>query len=108
MKRNPYWYEAWDKYWDKAHEKNPNDYKYARIIIYAPDESNLHEITLTYIKTLNYNGAWDFEIEHIDNEYKNVVTFKYNGTITALDAVSELNFHCEYSVKWERLDSKFS
>ena len=49
-----------DKYWDKAHNKNPNDYQYARIVICAPDPGNLHEITLTHIKTLNYNGAWDF------------------------------------------------
>lgn len=104
MRRALYWDEAWDKYWDKAHVKNPNDYKYARIIIYAHDESDLHEITLTYIKTLNYNGAWDFEIEHIDNDCKNIVTFKYNGTITALNAIQKLHFHCEYSVKWECME----
>ena len=101
MKRSSYWDETWDKYWDKAHVKNPDDYKSARIIIYAPDESNLYEITLTCIKTLNYNGAWDFELERIDNDNKNIITFKYNGTITALDAVSELHFHCEHCVKWE-------
>lgn len=101
MKRASYWDESWDKYWDKAHIKNPNDYEIARVIIYAPDESDLHEITLYCIKTLNNNGAWDFEIEHIKNDYKNIVTFKYNGTITALDAVSELNFHCDHSIKWE-------
>ncbi len=51
------------KYWDKAHAKNPNDYEYARIIIYAPDASNLHEMTLTYINTLNYydhTAKWEF------------------------------------------------
>lgn len=101
MKRLSYCYEALDKYWDKARAKNPNDYEFARIIIYAPDESDLHEITLTYIKTLNNNGAWDFEIEHIDNDCRNIVTFKFNGTITALDAISKLHFHCEHSVKWE-------
>lgn len=101
MTWNTYWDEERDKYWDKAHAKNPNDYKYARIIIYAPDESNLHEIIFTYIKTLNDNGAWDFEIEHIDKEHKNIIIFKYNGTITALNAISELHFHCEHSVKWE-------
>lgn len=47
-------------YWDKAHVKNPND-------------------------------------------YKNIVTFKYNGTITALNAIQKLHFHCEYSVKWENI-----
>ena len=89
------------EYLGKAHAKDPNDYKCARIIIYAPDESNLHEITLTYIKTLDHNGSWDFEIEHINKENINIVTFKYNGTITALNAFSKLHFHCEHSVKWE-------
>ena len=84
---------------EKAHAKDPNDCKFARIIISAPDESDLHEMTLTYIKTLDNNGAWDFEIEHTDN--KNIVNFKYNGTITALNAFSKLYFHCEHSVKWE-------
>lgn len=89
---------------EKAHAKDPNDYKCARIIISAPDEGDLHEITLTYIKTLDHNGAWDFETEHIDKENKNIVTFKYNGTITALNAFSKLFFHCEHSAKWEFID----
>ena len=42
------------KYWDKAHEKDLENYEYAKLIIYAPDEADLHEITLTYINTLNY------------------------------------------------------
>ena len=94
----------WDEYLDKAHAKDPNNYRRARIKIYAPDESNLHEITLTCIKTLDHNGAWDFETEHIDKDSMNIVTFKYNGTITALDAISKLNFHCENSVKWESIN----
>lgn len=95
--------KKWEEYLDKAHAKNPNDYRRARIIIYAPEESDLHEITLTYIKTLDHNGSWDFEIEHVDKD-KNIVNFKYNGTITALDAYSKLHFHCEHSVKWEFID----
>lgn len=95
--------KKWEEYRDKAHAKNPNYYSRARIIIYAPDESDLHEITLTYIKTLDHNGSWDFEIEHVDKD-KNIVNFKYNGTITALDAYSKLHFHCEHSVKWEFID----
>ena len=86
---------------DKRHEKNPNDYRCARIKIYTPEESDLHEMTLTYIKTLDHNGAWDFEIEHVKQENMNIVTFKYNGGIIALDAISKLHFHCEHSVKWE-------
>lgn len=95
--------KKWEEYRDKAHAKNPNHYWRARIIIYAPEESDLHEITLTYIKTLDHNGSWDFEIEHVDKD-KNIVNFKYNGTMTALDAYSKLHFHCEHSVKWEFID----
>ena len=89
------------KYWDKAHEKDPENYEYAKLIIYAPDEADLHEITLTYINTLNYNGAWDFEIDHDDNNHKNIVTFKYNGTITALNAAQKLHFHTIHEISWE-------
>ena len=96
-----YWDESWGKYWDEAHAKDPNNYKAARVIIYAPDESDLYEITLCCIKTLCNNGSWDFEIEPVKNDHKNIVTFKYNGTITSLNAVSELNFHCDHSIKWE-------
>ena len=90
---------AIDPYWDKAHEKNPNDFRNARVIIYAPDESDLHEITLFCIRVLDHNGAWGFKVEH-DN-HNNIIIFKYNGTITACDAVSKIRFHCINSIKWE-------
>ena len=89
------------EYWDKAHEKDPDNYKCARLIIYAPDEDNLHEITDTYINTLNYNGAWDFEIKKDTEQHKNIVLFKYNGKITALNAIQKLHFHCEHEIKTE-------
>lgn len=91
--------EKINPYWEKAHEKNPNHFKYARGIIFAPDESDLHEITLFCIRVLDHNGAWDFEVAH-ENQ-KNIITFKYNGTITACEAVSKINFHCDHSIKWE-------
>ena len=96
--------EAWRKYWDEAHAKNPDKYSLAKIIIKAPDESDLHEITLTCAKTLDRNGAWDFELER-HNKETNIISFKYNGTITTLNAVSDLYFHCEYSVKWEFIET---
>lgn len=86
---------------DKRYAKDPNNYKYAKLKIFAAEKSDLYEITLTYIKTLNYNGAWDFDIKHIDEENLNIVTFKYNGTITAADAISKLHFNCEYTIKSE-------
>ncbi len=82
---------------DRRHEKNPNDFKTASIIISAPDESNLFEITQTYIKTLNDNGAWDFNLSY--SKGRNTIIFKYNGTIAAPDSIGKLNFNCEYNVK---------
>ncbi|MBD5138303.1 MAG: hypothetical protein HDT24_03195 [Ruminococcus sp.] len=86
---------------DKRHVKNPNNYKNAKLKIYAAEKSDLHEITLSYVKTLDNNGAWDFNIEHIDDENLNIVAFKYNGTITAADAISKLHFSCKYTITSE-------
>lgn len=88
-------------YPEKAHAKDPDNYRRARIKIYAPDEADLHEITLTCIKTLDRNGSWDFEITHSEKDNMNIVDFKYNGTITAVNALSKLHYHCEHSIKWE-------
>lgn len=88
---------------EKRHARDSNHFKNAKLKIFAAEKSDLHEITLTCIKTLNNNGAWDFDIEHVDNENKNIVTFKYNGTITAADAISKLRFQCAHTIKseWE-------
>ncbi|MDE6742476.1 MAG: hypothetical protein K2J95_01195 [Lachnospiraceae bacterium] len=91
----------WEKIEEKRHAKDPNHFRYARLKIYAPEESDLHEITLTYIKKLDNNGAWDFDVQHIDNENLNIVTFKWNGGVCALDAIAELHFHCEHTIKSE-------
>ena len=96
--------QAWEKWWDSAHEKNPNDFKKAKVIVFAPDESDLHELTLFCIRVLDHNGAWDFEIEHIDNAEQNIITFKYNGTITALNAITKIRSHCVHSIKWRFID----
>lgn len=72
---------------------------YARLEIYAENPEELHEITLTYIKVLSGNGAWDFKILSPDDK-TNEVIFRYNGGISALDAISKLpRFNCRYSVK---------
>lgn len=86
---------------DKRHAKDTHNFKYAILKIYAPEKSNLHEITQTCIKTLDHNGAWDFDIQNIDDEKTNIVTFKYNGTIAASDAIQKLHFHCEHTIKSE-------
>ena len=93
-----------EKFWDASHEKNPDNCRNARVIVYAPNDSNLHELTLFCIRVLDHNGAWDFKTERIDNENQNIITFKYNGTITALDAVSKIQSRCDHSIKWEFID----
>ena len=39
-----------------------------------------------------------------NNENQNIITFKYNGTITALDAVSKIQSRSDHSIKWEFID----
>ncbi len=44
----PYSYydnQALEYWWDSAHEKDPNDFRNAKVIVFAPDESDLHELT---------------------------------------------------------------
>lgn len=52
----------------------------------------------TYINTLCYNAAWDFHVtEGLEGgEYRTVLTFKYNGTILAFNAVQKLHFGYAY------------
>lgn len=96
--------QAMETWWEPAHEKNTNYFGNARVIVFAPDESDLHELTLFCIRVLDHNGAWDFKIEHIDNAEQNIITFKYNRTITALNAISKIRSHCVHSIKWEFID----
>lgn len=84
---------------DRRHAKDSNNFRYGRLTISAPEESDLHEITLTYIKKLDNNGAWDFDVKHADGE--NIVTFKWNGGVIAPGALLELHFHCEHTIKSE-------
>ena len=82
---------------EKQCAKDANHYQMAKFKVYAPDESDLHEITLTYIKTMDHNGAWDFEVVHMDKESTNIITFKWNGGVRLLDAMSKMpKFGCEY------------
>lgn len=34
----------WEKIEEKRHAKDPNHFRYARLKIYAPEESDLHEL----------------------------------------------------------------
>ena len=83
---------------DRAHHMDPSAYETARFTFYSQNQEELHEIVQTYINTLCYNAAWDFDItEGMEGrEYKTVLTFKYNGTILALNAVQKLHFGYAY------------
>lgn len=83
---------------DKAHHMDLSAYETARFTFYSRNQEELHEIVQTYINTLCYNTAWDFNVtEGMDEDgYKTVLTFKYNGTILALNAVQKLHFGYSY------------
>ncbi|WP_295153441.1 hypothetical protein [uncultured Ruminococcus sp.] len=89
--------ELRDSILEKQHAKDLNRFYYAKLKVYAPDESDLHEITLTCIKTLDHNGAWDIETEHIERENANIILFKWNGGVLLLDAFEKQpRFSCEH------------
>lgn len=83
---------------DRAHHMDLSAYETARFTFYSQNQEELHEIVQTYINTLCYNAAWDFNVtEETDGDgYKTILTFKYNGTILALNAVQKLHFGYSY------------
>ena len=89
---------------DKAHNMNLLDYKMASLIFYSQNKEELHEIVQTHINTLSYNAAWDFKITEDTEglEYKVILSFKYNGTILACNAIGKLHFGYSYrrEAKW--------
>lgn len=90
--------ESIDKILEMQHAKDPDNFSCAKLKITAPDESDLYEITLTCIKTLDHNGAWDFQVEHSDNA--NIIVFKYNGGVIVSDALSKQpKFSCEHKIQ---------
>lgn len=90
---------------DKKHAKDPNNYRLGKLAISACDEDNLYEMTLVCIKTLNDNGGWDCVTEWYRDNYTSIIAFKYNGTITAFDAIGKLKNKYEKAtnctVSWE-------
>ena len=85
---------------DKAHKMNPLVYKEAQIILESFDEEVLHEIVLTVINVLSYNASWDFRVENQkDTLIRSVISFKYNGSITAVNSLSKITIPKEVNMK---------
>ncbi|MDE5894249.1 MAG: hypothetical protein K2H45_15145 [Acetatifactor sp.] len=92
-----------DEISDRAHRMDLSAYETARFTFYSQNQEELHEIVQTYINTLCYNAAWDFDVTEgmEEREYKTVLTFKYNGTILALNAVQKLHFGYAYRKEFD-------
>lgn len=88
---------------DKKHEMNPEKYRSAEIILKTENKEELHEMILTYINTLSYNGSWDFSFtENAENDcFVGIISFKYNGTMAAYEALSRLWFPYKYDIRSE-------
>lgn len=86
---------------EKAHEMNPLAYKEAQVTLESFDEEVLHETVLTVINVLSYNASWDFKIENRKEGtlMRSVISFKYNGTITALKSLEKIKIPKEVMKK---------
>lgn len=86
---------------DKAHVMNPLTYKEAQVILESYDEEVLHETVHTVINVLAYNASWDFKIENQKEDMliRSVISFRYNGTITAANSLSKIEIPKEINIK---------
>ncbi len=78
---------------DKAHEMNPLIYENAQVTLESYNQEILHEAVLNVINILSYNAAWDFETQSDTNNEgrtRTVISFKYNGTITAANSLNKI------------------
>ena len=89
-------------YRDKAHDMNPLIYKNAQIILESFNQEILHETVLNVINVLSYNAAWDFKTESDTDTKgitKTIISFKYNGTITAVNSLNKIEISKEVKVQ---------
>lgn len=78
---------------DKAHEMNPLICENAQVILESYNQEVLHETMLNVINVLSYNAAWDFKTESDTDTRgitRTVISFKYNGTITAVNSLNKI------------------
>ncbi len=87
---------------DKKHDMNPLIYKNAQVILESYNQEVLHETELNVINVLSYNAAWDFKTESDANTRgirRTVISFKYNGTITAVNSLNKIKIPKEVTMK---------
>lgn len=87
---------------NKRHDMNPLIYKNAQVILESYNQEILHEIMLNVINVLSYNAAWDFKTESdtdTTGTTRRVISFKYNGTITAVNSLNKIKIPKEVTMK---------
>ncbi len=87
---------------DKRHEMNPLIYKNAQVILESYNQEVLHETVLHVINVLSYNAAWDFKTESGSDARgisRTVISFKYNGTITAVNSLNKIKIPKEVTMR---------
>ena len=89
-------------YRDKAYDMNPLIYKNAEVILESYNQEGLHETVLNVINVLSYNAAWDFKTESDTDTrriIRTVISFKYNGTITAINSLNKIKIPKDVKVQ---------
>ena len=74
-------YSQIEKWGEKIHEMDANNYSEASILLSSDDCGQLHEAVLVTENFLSYNGSWDFRrIDNSsENQYACEIHFKFNG-----------------------------
>ena len=74
-------YSQIEKWGEKIHEMDANNYSEASILLSSDDCGQLHEAVLVTENFLSYNGSWDFRrIDNSsENQYACEIQFKCNG-----------------------------
>lgn len=89
---------------DKRHEMNPLIYENAQVILESYNQEILHETVLNVINVLSYNAAWEFKTESDTDTgeiTRTIISFKYNGTITAVNSLDKIKIPKEVTMKVE-------
>lgn len=79
----------------------PDCYRRGKLRIHAEKTDELNGITEIYMKALDQIGAWDLATKKLNNSKVDIVSFKYNGTIAFMHAISKLRFPARYTVSTE-------
>lgn len=72
------------------------------VILESYNQEGLHETVLNVINVLSYNAAWDFKTESDTDTrriIRTVISFKYNGTITAINSLNKIKIPKDVKVQ---------